>query len=271
VIPLALVDQPAVEIGHHSSIDVFGIAIYTDTVVMTALVLALIGGLIYWAHRRGITEGPPTGVQNVLEYAVEFVSGLVEDTIGERGRRIAPVVITLFLFILISNWVGLIALPGVHFTSPTADLNSTLALALITFVLIHFFSVQAKGWWGYLKHYAEPHPFFIPINLIDELSKPLTLSFRLFGNILAGEVMLGVLLYFAGGFLLAATALLHGHLLKGALGLSGLILVMVFNVGWLAFSVFVGAIQAFIFTMLTIAYLGRAMEHHEPEHSQKAA
>ena len=261
---LALVTQPQIEIGQHVQIQIFGQTIYVDTVVMIAIVLGIIAGLVFWARRRGLTEDAPTGVQNVLEYAVEFVSGLVEDTIGERGREIAPLAVTMFLFIIVANWLGLVQIPGIRFTSPTADLNSTLALALVTFVLVEYYAIKNRGVGGYLKHFLEPFPVLAPINLIEELSKPVTLSFRLFGNILAGEVMLLVLAFFGGGFLLGVGQVLQGHVLVGALAIVGVIAILVFDVVWIAFSIFIGAIQAFIFTMLTIAYFGQAMEHHEP-------
>lgn len=260
---LALVEQPQIEIGQHPSVNLFGFTLYTDTLLMILLVLAIIGALVFWARRRGLTEDAPSGVQNLLESAVEFVSGLVYDTIGERGMQIAPVVITMFLFILLSNWIGLVLLPGTHFKSPTADLNSTLALALVTFILVQYYAIRNRGFRGYLKHFLQPFWVLAPINLIEELSKPVTLSFRLFGNILAGEVMLLVLAFFGGGFLLAIGQFLQGNPVVGALGLIGELLIFVFDITWIAFSIFIGAIQAFIFTMLTIAYFGQAMEHQE--------
>lgn len=263
---LALVTQPQIEIGQHTSVKVFGFTLYTDTLIMILVVVAIIGGLTFWARRRGITERAPTGIQNILEMAVEFIDGLVQDTIGEPGRQIAPLVVTMFLFIIISNWIGLVQIPGIHFTSPTADLNSTLALALVTFILVQFYAFKNRGFLGYFKHYFEPIPYLSPINVIEELSKPITLSFRLFGNILAGEVMLLVLAYFGGGFLLGATQILQGslsHVLVGVLAIVGVIAVFAVDIIWIGFSIFIGAIQAFIFTMLTIAYFGQAMEHHE--------
>src|ERR1700682_5651748 len=165
MIRLDLITQPQIEIGQHSSITVFGFTVYTDTLIM------ILG-------------------------VVEFIDGLVIGTIGEPGRQIAPLVVTMFIFILISNWIGLVQIPGIHFTSPTADLNSTLALALVTFIGVQFYAFRTRGFLGYFKHYLEPIPFLAPINIIEELSKPITLSFRLFGNILAGEVMLLVLSFF---------------------------------------------------------------------------
>ncbi len=266
MITLVTFPVPQVEIGHHTTVQVFGQTIYLDTVIMILLTLAIIGGLVFWARRQGLTEDAPHGVQNVLEYAVEFISGLVEDTIGERGLALAPLVVTMFLFILVANWVGLIQIPGIRFTSPTADLNSTLALALVTFILVEYYALKSRGVGGYFKHFLEPFPFLAPINVIEELSKPVTLSFRLFGNILAGEVMLLVLAFFGGEFLNGAAQIVQGtsHLLTGVLAILGVIFILVFDIVWIAFSVFIGAIQAFIFTMLTIAYFGQAMEHHEP-------
>jgi F-type H+-transporting ATPase subunit a len=263
---LALVTQPQIEIGQHTSVKVFGFTVYTDTLIMILVVVAIIGGLVLWARRRGITEGAPTGIQNLLEMAIEFIDGLVFDTIGESGRQIAPLVVTMFLFIIVSNWIGLVQIPGIHFTSPTADLNSTLALALVTFILVQFYAFKNRGFLGYFKHYFEPIPYLAPINVIEELSKPITLSFRLFGNILAGEVMLLVLAFFGGGFLLGVGQIVQGslsHVLVGVLAIVGVLAVFVIDIIWIGFSIFIGAIQAFIFTMLTIAYFGQAMEHHE--------
>jgi F-type H+-transporting ATPase subunit a len=270
---LQLISQPQIEVGQHASVTLFGVTLYLDTLIMTIIVLAIIGGLVLWARRRGLTEEAPTGVQNILEMAIEFVGGLVDDTIGERGRRIAPVVITMFLFILISNWLGLIPPVGIHFTSPTADLNTTLALALVTFLLAQYLAVRNRGFFGYLKHFFKPYPVLAPINLLEELSKPVTLSFRLFGNILAGEVMLLVLAFFAGGFLMGVAQIFQGSFLRviiGVLAGIGVVAVFLFDIIWVGFSIFIGAIQAFIFTMLSIAYFGQALEHEESEQAAVA-
>jgi F-type H+-transporting ATPase subunit a len=264
---LSFIGQPQIEIGQHVSASVFGFTIYVDTLISIALVLLVIAGLVFWARRRGITEGAPTGVQNMLEMAVEFVGGLIGDTIGERGYRVAPLLVTMFLYIIVANWLGLILLPGIHFISPTSDLNSTLALALVTFILAQYYAFRNRGFIGYLKHYFEPIPFLAPINVIEELSKPVTLSFRLFGNILAGEVMLLVLAFFLATFLQGVTQIVQGTVSHVLVGLGAAVLLAVdfiFSVGWLFYSLAIGAIQAFIFTMLTIAYFGQAMEHHEP-------
>jgi len=264
---LAFISQPQIEIGQHISVKVFGFTLYVDTIVSILIVLGIIAGLVFWARRRGITEGAPTGIQNILEMAVEFVGGLIGDTIGEKGFVVAPLLVTMFLYIIVANWLGLILLPGVHFISPTADLNSTLALALVTFVLAEYYAFRNRGFVGFFKHYLEPIPLLAPINVIEELSKPITLSFRLFGNILAGEVMLLVLAFFLGGFLQGVTQIVQGSLSHVLVGLGAAVLLIVdfiFTVAWIFYSIAIGAIQAFIFTMLTIAYFGQAMEHHEP-------
>ena len=257
---------PQIEIGHHVTIQVFGLTVYLDTVIMIVITLAIIFGLVLWARLRGLTDEAPTGIQNVLESAIEFISGLVYDTIGEEGMSIAPIIVTMFLFILVANWLGLVQIPGIKFTSPTADLNSTAALALVTFVLVEIAAIRNRGVAGYLKHFLQPFAVLGPINLIEELSKPITLSFRLFGNILAGEVMLLVLAFFGGEFLNGAAQIVQGgsHLFTGVLAIVGVLLIFLYDIVRIAFSVFIGAIQAFIFTMLTIAYFGQAMEHQEP-------
>jgi F-type H+-transporting ATPase subunit a len=138
----------------------------------------------------------------------------------------------LFTFLLVANWQGLV--PG--FTSPTNDLNTTLGLALMVVLLVHILGVQNHGL-AHFKHFFEPHWLFIIINLVEEIAKPVTLSFRLFGNILAGEILIIIL---------------------------GILVPYVIPSLWLTFSVVVGIIQAFIFTMLSISYLSGALKegHH---------
>jgi len=123
--------------------------------------------------------------------------------------------------------------------SPTADYNTTLGLALCTFVMIYVMGLRYKGL-GYFKHYLKSFFFFLPINIIEDLAKPVTLTFRLYGNIYAGEVLIAVLLGLLGGWT---------HVFGGFLA----------SLAWLAFSIFVGCIQAFIFTMLSIAYFSQAV------------
>ena len=143
---------------------------------------------------------------------------------------LAPLIISLFLFLLVSNWLGLIP----TLSSPTNDLNTTLGLALMVIVMLHVMSVYFKGM-HYIKHFFQPVPVFVVINAIEEVAKPITLAFRLFGNILAGEILIIILLKLMP------------------------IWMPIPSVIWLAFSIFIGGVQAFIFTMLSMAYLANAV------------
>jgi F-type H+-transporting ATPase subunit a len=192
------------------------------------------------------------GLQNVFELIIEFIESQIESVIGKEGKKFTPFFCTLFIYILLCNLIGL--LPG--FKSPTSNLTNNLALAGIVFISTHFYGMKKKGVIGYLKHFMGPPywlaPLFLPIHIIGELAKPLSLSMRLFGNILAKEILLGVLayvftmLYFSTG---AASKILMivPILLRPAIILLG---------------VLVSIIQALVFTMLSMLYIGSAIETH---------
>lgn len=203
-----------------------------DTLIYTWIVVGFLLLITFLATRR-ITSGPPTGVQNVVELVMEFVGTMVRENIGSRSRFIPPLAITMFIFLLVANWMGLIPL----FKSPTADINTTVALALMVFVLIHFYSIRAKRMVPYVGHYFKPFAALAPINIIDEVAKPVTLSFRLFGNIFAGEVVIFLIF-----------------------GLMPLWISFIPGIVWLGWSMLIGVIQAFVFTILTVVYLAFALE-----------
>ncbi|VBB09241.1 atpase f0 complex subunit a active site [Lucifera butyrica] len=213
------------DMGAHKLAHLAGLTFNMDTLYMTWLAMAIVILIAIIATRK--LELVPRGWQNLLELAVTAILDQIEATMGSRGKKLAPLIITLFLFLLIANWLGLI--PGL--SSPTNDINTTLGLALMIVVLVHILGVKNRGAGNYVKHFFQPYIPFVFINLIEELAKPITLSFRLFGNILAGEILIVVLS----------------------------ILVPVWmpipNILWLGFSVFVGLVQAFIFTMLSMSYL----------------
>lgn len=218
-------------IGTHHLAEFAGLTFHMDTLYMTWLVMAIIIAVSIAATRR--LSLVPGRWQNFLEMVVTTLLDQIESTMGPKGRKLAPLIITLFLFILVSNELGLI--PG--FTSPTADLNTTVGLALMIIFLVHGLSIKNKGLVNYVKHYFQPFIPFVVINIVEELAKPVTLSFRLFGNILAGEILLMIL---------------------------GMLVPYVIPTAWLAFSVFVGIVQAFIFTMLSMSYLSSSLQddHH---------
>ena len=223
------------EIGGHKVAHLLGYAFNMDTLYMTWLVMAIVIVIALLAVRR--LETVPRGWQNAFEMAIEAIGGQVDATIGPNSKKVAPLLITLFIFLLVSNWLGLV--PG--FTSPTNDLNTTLGLALMIIGFVHVLGLAHKGFKAHFGHFFQPHPLFLPINIVEELARPITLSFRLFGNIMAGEILI---------ILIAALPLYY--------------LEPVWGTVWLAFSTVVGIIQAFIFTMLSTSYLSNSLkdEHH---------
>jgi F-type H+-transporting ATPase subunit a len=234
-----LLGDIASEIGKHVSIGpdpkagaLIGNVLHIDTLISTLFVCAVLIGLALYVRSR-LSEGVPGGAQNFVEAVLEFVVDTAKGQIGEeRARIIAPLAFTLALFIFLSNMVGLIPTGGL-FKSPTADMNTTVALALVVMTYVEISSLRARGLGGFFKHFVSPWPL-TPILIIEELSKPVTLSLRLFGNIAAGEILL---------------------ILLGALPLV-LLTSPIPTVIWVGFSIFVGAVQAFVFVMLTIAYYG---------------
>lgn len=186
----------------------------------------------------------PTGFQNLMEYALEFIRDLAKTQIGEKEYRPwVPFVGTLFLFIFVCNWSGalipwkLVHLPEGELAAPTSDINTTIALALLT-SLAYFYAGFSKKGLGYFGNYVQPVPFMLPFKIIEDFTKPLSLSFRLFGNILADELVVGVLVLLVPLFI---------PLPVMALGL------------------FTSAIQALIFATLAASYIGEAMEEHHGE------
>ncbi len=233
---------PAIPIGEHWLQSGSGLtAINWDTIILTWVVIAIILVPLIIVSRN-FTSGVPRGFQAVYEFVIEFVNGYAEQNLGTRAAAMMPLALTIFVFILISNYLGLIPIP--YLKSPTSDLNTTLALGVFTFILVQALAIRERGITGHARHLWKPIPIFsFLINVIDELARPVTLAFRLFGNIVAGEIMILILqsLLYNVPFLLLLPMPI-----------------------WLGFSLFIGLIQAFIFMMLFLAYAGLAVEH-EPE------
>jgi F-type H+-transporting ATPase subunit a len=173
----------------------------------------------------------PTGAQNMLEIVISWLENQAAQMMGRRAAIYAPLITALFIFLLSSNLLGLIP----FLESPTNDLNTTLALALMIIAVVHISGLYFKGT-HYIAHFFKPFAPFVIINMIEELAKPITLSFRLFGNILAGEILIIVLL----------------HLVP--------IWMPVPSVLWLGFSIFISCVHAVIFTMLSMAYIGNSIK-----------
>ena len=169
----------------------------------------------------------PSGMQNLLELAVESMDNLVRDTAGESLNFLSGYFFCIFAFILLSNFSGLVGL-----RPPTSDLATTIPLAVTTFMLIHALGIyMQKG--AYFKSYLRPNPVFLPMNIIGELSRPISLSFRLFGNILGGVIIL-----------------------EFAYMLLPLVLRFVVpDVLHVYFDLFAGTLQAFVFTVLSLTFI----------------
>jgi F-type H+-transporting ATPase subunit a len=231
-----------IEVGGHAvTTKIFGLEVNLDIVWVTlfaAGVVLVLGFLM----RRKATDGVPGKLQLFWEVLVEQVQDLTDSALGPTGRRFVPLAVTIFLFLLVCNWVEVI--PSGHnpewFPAPTADVNLPLAMALTVIFIVHYNSVKARGWRGYFHHYLTPYAVMLPINIIEEITKPITLTFRLFGNMFASVLMISVI-----------TALLPIYL------------VPVGELVWKPFALFVGAIQAFIFALLTIIYLSIATSTEE--------
>jgi F-type H+-transporting ATPase subunit a len=190
----------------------------------------------------------PTGIQNFFEWIMDFVKNMINSTMDwKSGGRFHVLGITLLMYIFISNMLGLpfsVVVDGnLWWKSPTADPTVTLTLAVMVVGLSHYYGVKLKGAGEYGREFFRPMWFMFPLKLIEEFANTLTLGLRLYGNIFAGEILL---------------TLLAGSLATGVGGHLAAALPMLV---WQGFSVFVGAIQAFIFTMLTMVYLAHKVSH----------
>ena len=237
-------------------------AFHLDTIFFSVL-LATLMVVVSWRLGRNLETGTPSGFQNFVEMVVDFVSQNVKDTFPGHNPLIAPLALTIFVWVWLMNFMDLIPvdlLPliaswmGIGYLKvvPTTDLSTTMAMSLTVFALIIYYSIKVKGLGGYAKMFLF-HPFgkfFVPVNIImttiEELAKPLSLGLRLFGNLFAGELV----------FLLIA--LIGGTMAVGMAAAFWLPLQVLLDLGWLIFHLLVITLQAFIFMVLTIVYLGMA-------------
>ncbi|MGI8829907.1 MAG: F0F1 ATP synthase subunit A [Candidatus Limnocylindria bacterium] len=237
-----------------------GPIVVTNSMVGTLIATVLLGSLAWWASRNHAVV--PGRLQSILEFPVDFLAGIVRAQHATRWRAILPPVLTIFLLVLVANYVGLlpgVGTIGVNWTDAeghtavhpiirpaSADLNFTLALALVAFVLFVGWGIRANGFRGYLKEtfIANPPymtPLMTPIHIVSELSRIISLSMRLFGNVFAGEILLAVML-----------ALTFAIIPVAFLGLE-----MIF-----------GAVQALVFALLTLTYITLAAAGHGGGHDE---
>lgn len=195
-----------------------------DTIIHTWVVMGL---LILFAlvstRRLSFLPGP---FQTIAELIVVAFEDLVHDALDGRNRKYFPLILVLFMFLVLSNWLGII--PGLG--EPTRDLNTPLSLAVMGFFIAHYAGIRTKGLKGYLAQYVEPMFFMAPLNVISEIAKVVSISFRLYGNIMGGAIIIAVV-----------SDLVFSILLPPFLNAF--------------FGLFVGTVQAFVFTMLTLVYI----------------
>lgn len=216
---LGKVHQLLIHMGNHTLTFNLEVIAYTWIVIT---ILLLFG---FFASRR--KNMVPGRLQVMGELFIENLFGLVEETLDKQmAKTYGPLICALFMFLALSNWLGIIP----HLGEPTKDLNTPLSLGLMGFFIAHYSGIKKRGIKAYLKGYAEPFFFMIPLNVIGELANVVSISFRLFGNIMGGSIIILVVSYLTYSVLLPP-------FLNAFFGL------------------FVGTIQAFVFTMLTTVYI----------------
>jgi F-type H+-transporting ATPase subunit a len=240
----ATLEAVNVKVGEHIEWHLFGMTFNVDTILGTLVAGAIVVGLGLLL-RRSINSRKPSKLQIFWETVVAQVEEQVEGSMGIRTAPfVVPLAVTLFLFILIANWLAIV--PTGHdpeyMPPPASDVNLTYALALLVIVLVHITGIRKRGFRDYYHHLLTPHWAMLPINVIEEIARPLTLALRLFGNIFSGVIMVSLIALFPAYILWAP------------------------NVIWKLFDMFIGLIQAFIFWLLTILYFASARPVEEGAH-----
>lgn len=220
----------------HVSIGGFPISFDLMTIIMSWIVIALlvILALILRRSLRQDVDEKPNRVQALLDSLIDLIKSQLTSSFSSEklAEELFPFIATLFMFVLLSNWISVIP----YFESPTKDLNVTFSFGLLVFFMSQFFAIRRKGLGKYMKGFIEPYPFMLPLNIVGEMAKPLSHSFRLFGNMFGGAIMLSIIYSF--------TFLSFGFPLI-VIGFYG---------------VFEGMIQAFVFSILAVAYINVAVE-----------
>lgn len=235
-------DEPgAIQVGHYTKFEALGMTFNFETIVATLIAAVILLILAFYLKAKVTSTGVPSGVQLFWETVTIQMRGQIESSIGMRvAPYVLPLTVTLFTFILISNWLSILpAQTGSHelIKPPAADVNFAYALALFAFCWWHLAGFRKRGIIGYPKKILKGHlPVLAPINVVEEFTKPISLSLRLFGNVFAGALMVGLIAMIPWWGMWAPNAI------------------------WKSFELFIGFIQAFIFALLTILYFSQALE-----------
>nr|YP_010760491.1 ATP synthase CF0 subunit IV [Cuscuta polyanthemos]WEY30479.1 ATP synthase CF0 subunit IV [Cuscuta polyanthemos] len=230
-----LYELAGVEVGQHFYWQIGKFQVHGEVLITSWVVIGILLTSSTIAVRN--PQIIPTRVQNVFEYVLEFIRDVSQTQIGEEYDPWVPFIGTLFLFIFVSNWSGvlfpwkIVKLPQGELAAPTNDINTTVALALLTSVAYFYAGFSKKGI-IYFSKYIKPTPILLPINILEDFTKPLSLSFRLFGNILADELVVVVLV----------------SLVPSVVPIPAMLL-----------GLFTSGIQAIIFATLAAAYIGESL------------
>ncbi|MCK0173232.1 MULTISPECIES: F0F1 ATP synthase subunit A [Mycobacteriaceae] len=246
-----LAADSGIHVGTHTTANWFGLTVNTDTLLSCAIAGAIVLGLAFFLRAKVTSSGVPSGVQLFWEAITVQTRNQVEAAIGMRiAPFILPLGVALFVFILVANWLAVLPVQysdetGIHeLLKPAAsDINFAMALAVFVFIGYHAAGFWRRGVLGHPKKVLKGHVAILaPINLVEEIAKPISLSLRLFGNIFAGGILVALIALFPPWIMWAPNAI------------------------WKSFDLFIGAIQAFIFSLLTILYFSQSMEldeHHD--------
>jgi F-type H+-transporting ATPase subunit a len=267
---MATYESPSEYIQHHLTYWTHGVhpdggfwTINVDTLATSILIGVLAFGF-FWLISRRATSGVPSKTQAFVELSFDFIASQVKDVYHGPSRVVAPIALTTFVLTLLMNAMDFLPVDitsgglqavGMHEFRfvPTADVNTTFALALSVFGMMIYYSIKVKGFGGWIHElFASPFggnpllwPFNLLFNLVEYVSKPLSHSLRLYGNMYAGEII----------FLLIG-------LFAASMGLTGVVAGAVLNLGWAIFHILIVVLQAYIFMMLAVVYIAMAHEHH---------
>jgi len=240
-------------------VTLFGLSFNVTNTIVT-LSACVIVFLITFICTRNL-QIKPTGKQNFIEWVVDFTGNIASSAMSkQQSEKFRLLGFTVLTFVFVSNMMGLPLMLTIDdyqmWKSPTADPVITLTLAAMVIVMTHYFGVQEQGVKNYfMNSFVRPVPFLFPIKIFEEFTNTLTLALRLYGNIYAGEILLGLIVSLAQ-----------------SQGVLTWIVAIPLGMAWQGFSIFIGSIQAFVFTTLTMVYLSHKVEHEDStDHIKEAA
>ena len=224
------------ETTSNPTVSVFGIDFDLTVLAMSLLTVIIVFGVVFWASRKMSIK--PKGKQNVLEFIYEFVNSTISQNLGKFTKNYSLLLFVIFTFVFTANNIGLlVSVKSEHYnfwSSPTSNFGVTITLSLIVTLISHIEGIRKKGFKGYLS----PYPAMLPMNILEQLTNLASLALRLFGNIYSGEVLTGLILQLVTWSVFAAPVS------------------FALNLVWVAFSTFIGFIQAYVFIILSSNYIG---------------